>query len=133
MVKPRIIVADDSAAFCQKLTSLLEAEFEVVGTASDGKSALDLIRTTKPDLVVLDLGMPVLNGLEVTKELTKHSPSVVICSVETDPDIVDAARRAGALGYVCKMRAEKDLVLAVKTVLQGRSFTSPGLPKSPSR
>lgn len=105
MAKPRIIVADDSVAFCQKLTSLLEAEFEVVGTASDGRSALDLIRTTKPDLVVLDLGMPVLNGLEVTNELTKHSPSVVICSVETDPDIVEAARRAGALGYVYKMRA----------------------------
>lgn len=127
MARTRIIVADDNPAFRQKLTSLLAIEFDVVATAADGKSALDLVRSHKPDLVVLDLGMPVLNGMEVTRELAKHSPSVVICSVETDPEIVEALRQAGALGYVDKMRIEKDLILAVKSALQGKPFVSPGL------
>jgi len=125
--KLRIIVADDNPAFLRELTSLLEAEFDVVATAADGKSALDLIRRYKPDLVVLDLGMPVLNGIEVTRELAKHPPSppVVLCSVETDPEIVEAARQAGALAYVFKLRVQKDLILAVKSALQGKSFVSP--------
>jgi DNA-binding NarL/FixJ family response regulator len=127
LARLRIIVADDTPAFLRELTSLLEAEFDVVATAADGKSALDLIRRYKPDLVVLDLGMPVLNGIEVTRELAKHPPSppVVLCSVETDPEIVEAARQAGALAYVFKLRVQKDLILAVKSALQGKSFVSP--------
>ena len=66
-----------------------------------------------------------LNGIEVTRELAKHSPAVVICSVETDPDIVEAARQAGALGYVFKIRVHKDLILAMKSALQGKPFVSP--------
>jgi DNA-binding NarL/FixJ family response regulator len=129
LARLRIIVADDTPAFLRELTSLLEAEFDVVATAADGKSALDLIRRYKPDLVVLDLGMPVLNGIEVTRELAKHPPSppVVLCSVETDPEIVEAARQAGALAYVFKLRVQKDLILAVKSALQGKPFVSPAL------
>jgi DNA-binding NarL/FixJ family response regulator len=106
---------------------LLAAEFDVVATAADGKSALDLIRRYKPDLVVLDLGMPVLNGIEVSRELAKcsQSPPVVICSVETDPEVVEAARKAGALAYVFKVRVRKDLILALKSAVQGRPFLSP--------
>jgi len=125
LAKVRIIVADDNPPFLQDLVSLLADEFDVVATATDGKSALDLIRRYQPDLVVLDLGMPVLNGIEVTRELAKHSPGVVICSVETDPDIVEAARQAGALAYVFKVRVEKDLTLAMKSALQGKPFVSP--------
>ena len=125
MARLRIIVADDNPAFLRELISLLTAEFEVVATAADGKSALDLIRRYKPDLVVLDLAMPILNGIELTRELAKHSPSVVICSVETDPEIVEAARQVGALGYVFKVRVKRDLILAVKSAVQGRPFVSP--------
>ena len=125
----RIIVADDNPAFLQELTSLLKVEFDVVVTAADGKSALDLIRRYKPDLVVLDLGMPVISGLEVTRELAKCSqtPLAVICSVETDPELVEAARQAGAVAYVFKMRVRQDLILAVKSALQGKPFVSPAL------
>jgi DNA-binding NarL/FixJ family response regulator len=79
-------------------------------------------------VVVLDLGMPVLNGIEVSRELAKNpsSPPVVICSVETDPEIVEATRQAGALAYVFKLRVQKDLILAVKSALQGKPFASPG-------
>jgi len=122
-------VADDNPAFLRELTSLLAAEFEVVATATDGNSALDLIRRYTPDLVVLDLVMPALNGIEVSRELAKSSsrPPVVICSVETDPEIVETARQAGALAYVFKLRVQKDLILAVKSALQGKPFVSPAL------
>jgi len=124
LARLRIIVADDNPAFLCELTSLLAPEFDVVATAANGRSALDLIRRYKPDLVVLDLGMPLLNGIEVTRELAKHSPPVVICSVETDPEVVEAAQRAGALAYVFKVRIAKDLILAVKSALQGKPFAS---------
>jgi len=127
MARLRVLLADDNSAFLQKITSLLAIEFDVVATATDGNSALDLIRRYVPDLAVLDLGMPGLNGIEVMQELAKSSqdPPIVICSVETDPDIVEAARQAGALAYVFKVRVEKDLILAVKLALQGKSFVSP--------
>jgi len=127
MKRHRIVVADDIPGFLQKLASLLAAEFDVVATASDGKSALELIRHHKPDAVVLDLHMPLLNGIEITKQLADHSPipSVVICSVETDPEIIGATRQAGALGYVFKSRVEKDLIPAVKLAVQGKPFASP--------
>ena len=77
--------------------------------------------------MVLDLKMPGLNGIEVTRELSNHArrPAVVIYSVECDPDIIEAAREAGALGYVFKARIRKDLVAAVKSVVRGQSFVSP--------
>ena len=127
MARLRIVVADDNPSFLRELTLLLAAEFDVVATAADGKSALDLIRRYKPDLVVLDLHMPALNGIEVAGELAINPPSppVVICSVETDSEIVEAARQAGALGYVFKIRVHKDLILAMKSALQGKPFVSP--------
>jgi len=126
-VRPRIVVAEDNEAFLQKLISLLAVEFDVVGAAADGKSALDLIRRHQPDVVVLDVGMPVLNGIEVTREVAKDSPPVVICSVETDPEVIEAARQAGALAYVFKVRVNEDLLLAVKSALQGKPFVSQSL------
>jgi two-component system response regulator NreC len=125
--KARIIVADDSPAFLQILASLLALEFDVLATAADGQTALHLSSFHKPDVVVLDLEMPGLNGIEVTRELVKHSPAVVICSALTDPEIVEALRLAGAQAYVSKMRVARDLITAVKSVLEGKSFVSPGL------
>jgi DNA-binding NarL/FixJ family response regulator len=120
-------VVDDSTSFLDKFISVLGVEFDVVATALDGKSGLESIRSLRPDVVVLDLQMPVLNGIEVTKELTKHRPcpAIVICSVENDPEVVEAARQAGALGYVFKARIARDLVAAVKSVARGQSFVSP--------
>ena len=126
-MKLRIAVADDSAHFLNELISVLETEFDVVATATDGKSALESIRSCRPDVAILDLEMPVLNGIEVTRELSKDNPrpAVVICSVESDPDFIEAAREAGALGYVFKARVRKDLVAAVKLAFRGQSFVSP--------
>jgi len=126
-MKLSIVVADDNKAFLVKILSVVASEFEVVATAGDGRSALECIRLRRPNVAVLDLGMPGLNGIEVTRELTKDpsSPAVVICSVENDPEIVEAARQAGALGYVFKVRVAEDLIVAVKSAADGQSFVSP--------
>jgi CheY-like chemotaxis protein len=126
-VRPRLLVADDHSAFLKKLVLLLTTEFKVVATAADGNSALDLIRRYVPDLAVLDLDMLGLNGIKVTLELAKSSknPPVLICSIITDPDVVEAARQAGALACVFKARIEQDLILAAKSALQGKPFPLP--------
>ena len=125
-MKLRVVVADDNGSFLRELTSLLQTEFDVVGTAADGKSALECIRSCRPDVAVLDLEMPRPNGIEVTKELKKDhlGLAVVICSVEDDPEIIEAALQAGALGYVIKLRFAKDLIAAVKSTVRGESFVS---------
>lgn len=115
--KLRLVVADDNPAFLKTLFSLLELEFDIVATATDGQSALNQIRTERPDVVVLDLYMPGLNGIEITEELARHPPSppVVICSSESDAEIVAAARQAGATAYVFKSRIGTALIDAVKS------------------
>jgi DNA-binding NarL/FixJ family response regulator len=125
-MKLRVVVADDNPNFLEKMVSLLEIEFEVVRTVRDGKSALKTTIACKPDVVVLDLQMPGLNAIEIVKELMKYDtrPAALICSVEQDLEIVGAALKAGALGYVFKARAARDLNLAVKSVALGRSFVS---------
>lgn len=123
----RIAVVDDNADFLHYLISVLETEFDVVATATDGKSALEIIWSSCPDVVVIDLEMPLLNGIEVTRELSKHNPrpAVVICSVESDPEFIEVAREAGALGYVFKARIGIDLIAAVNSVARGQSYVSP--------
>ena len=125
-MKLRIVAADDSPMFLEKLVSILELEFDVVKTAKDGKSSLEVILECQPDVAVLDLEMPGLNALEITNELVKRNPSpaIVICSVEHDPDVVAASLRAGVLGYVFKACAARDLNAAVKSAARGQSFVS---------
>jgi two-component system response regulator DegU len=125
-MKLRIVAADDSPIFLEKLVSILELEFDVVKTARDGKSSLEVILECQPDVAVLDLEMPGLNALEITRELMKRNPrpAIVICSVEHDPEVVAAALKAGALGYVSKARAARDLNTAVKSAARGQSFVS---------
>ena len=125
-MKSKVVVADDNPAVLSLLVSLLGAEFDVVSTAENGQLALECIRRYKPDIVVLDLGMPVLNGIEVTRELKKlgPNPAVVICSAHRDQEIIEAAQGAGALGYVFKLHVHQDLIRAVKSAVRGESFIS---------
>lgn len=125
-IKCRVIVADDDARVLQTVVGALSEEFEVVATASDGRSALKVIQQLQPEVAVLDLNMPELNGIEVTQEIMRLQLDlgVVICSVESDPELIGAAKLAGALGYVLKRRLNKDLVKAVKSAACGRCFSS---------
>jgi len=122
----RILVVEDDRPVQKALKRLFESDGFAVEIKADGKSALESIRSGSPAVVVLDVEMPGLNGIEVTRELSKHTPrpAVVICSVAGDPEIIEVAREAGALGYVFKARIRKDLVAAVKSVARGESFVS---------
>jgi DNA-binding NarL/FixJ family response regulator len=125
-IKPRIIVADDNANVLLALVSALSTDFDVVATATDGRSALTHIERLQPCVAVLDLNMPELSGIEVAREIARLRLTcvVVICSVESDPELISAAQLAGALGYVLKRHLNKDLVLAVKRAASGEAFIS---------
>ena len=125
-MKLKVVVADDNAGALRHMMKLLETEFDIAATAENGQTALDCIRRLQPDVVVLDLKMPILDGIEVSRELGKiiPRPAIVICSIEDDPEIIGVALQAGALGYVLKMRMADDLVKAVNFAARGESFIS---------
>ena len=122
----RILVADDNRRALLTLVTALSRDFDVIATADNGRSALEQISRLQPSVAVLDLNMPELNGIEVTKEIARQrlSCAVVICSVAKAPELIEAALAAGALGYVCKRRLLQDLSIAVKHAAQGESFVS---------
>jgi CheY-like chemotaxis protein len=109
------LVADDNPRWLQMLVSIVEQKFEVVATALDGESALRAIFHHKPDVAVVDVGMPGLSGIEIARQLMSHGskPPVVICSAETAQESVEAAREAGAAGYVYKHCCARDLLPAL--------------------
>lgn len=124
-----VILADDNPAMVECAGGLLTPEFEILGAAADGQAALDLIDRLEPDLAVLDISMPVLNGLSVAKRLAEHGPipRIVFLTVHEDPAYISRALSTGALGYVIKSRMDPDLCLAVRAALTGRHFVSPGI------
>ena len=125
-MKLRIVVADDNTKMLLAIVCALSAEFEVIATATDGRSALTHIERLQPAVAVLDLNMPELNGIEITREVVRQrlACSVVICSVENDPDLIATALGAGAKGYVLKPKLNKDLAIAVRRAACGESFVS---------
>ena len=124
--QPTVVVADDNPALLYQMVALMKSEFDVVATAENGLLALKLARQHRPDVVVLDLWMPIVNGLEVARQLTQSASTarIVICSVETDPEIIQSTKQAGALGYVFKLSMTRDLVVAVKAAIRGEAFDS---------
>jgi two-component system response regulator NreC len=125
----RIILADDHAAMRHGLRLVLEQEkdFEVAGEVSDGRAAVSLAETVKPDVAVLDITMPNLNGIEAARQITAKQPgvSIVVLSMHADESFVLRALKAGARGYVLKESAEGDLINAIRLVSEGKSFFSP--------
>src|SRR5260221_1358111 len=113
-MKLRIVIADDNPAVLRQLVFLLGNEFEIVATVPDGALALEAIRCFRPDVVVLDIKMPVLGGIELTKILQKDpdAPAVVICSVDNDQGFVEAAQHAWPLRYEFKAHVAKVLICA---------------------
>jgi len=122
-------LADDHAVMRRGLRLVLEQQedFEVVGEASDGRGALSLAETVKPDVAVLDITMPNLNGIEAAHQLSTRQPSVstIVLSMHADESFVLRALKAGARAYVLKESAEGDLINAVRLVSEGKSFFSP--------
>jgi two-component system, NarL family, response regulator NreC len=129
----RILLADDHTVVRKGLRLLLEseAEFTVIADAADGRAAVALAEQHLPDVVVMDVAMPTLNGIEAARQITAKLPhiAVVFLSMHSDESYVLKALKAGARGYLLKDSAENDLIQAVKTVRQGKSFFSPAISK----
>jgi DNA-binding NarL/FixJ family response regulator len=127
----RVLVVDDYEPFRRFVCSKLRQKpgFLVVGEASDGLDAVQKAEEQQPDLIVLDLGLPRLNGLEVARRIRKLRPEckILFVSQESSADVAQETLRAGGLGYVVKANAASELVAAVEAVLQGRKFLSSGL------
>ena len=125
----RILLADDHQGFLATVVRLLAADFDVVGAVENGELAVQAAASLDPDVVVLDIAMPVMNGIEAACRLKKSGSraSVIFLTVQTQPDFVTAAFSAGALGYVLKPRLITDLVPAIREALEGRIFASSSL------
>ena len=127
--RPRVLLADDHALFAAGLTKLLEPNFEVVGTASNGRALVEAAKDCHPDVVLLDISMPVLNGLEAARQLsaTKPTPKLVFVTMHSDRPFVLESFRAGASAYVLKQSAASELSTALEEVLKDRIYVSPVL------
>ncbi len=133
MSRTRLMLADDHTIVRQGLRKILEEipEWEVVAEASNGREAVQQALEARPDVAVLDIGMPQLNGIEATRQIAKRRPEigVLILSMHADEAYVVQALQAGARGYLLKDSADADLIRAVTAVARGKSFFSPAVAK----
>jgi DNA-binding NarL/FixJ family response regulator len=123
----RLLLADDHTLVAEACKSLLEPEFQVVGIVNDGRALLRAALECRPDAAVVDVGMPLLNGLDAGEQIKRHLPSVklVYLTMVVAPEVAAEAFRRGASGYVLKSSAAEDLVTAIRRVLRGESYLSP--------
>ncbi|HEY7392309.1 MAG TPA: response regulator transcription factor, partial [Bryobacteraceae bacterium] len=127
----RMVIVDDHPFLRTGLRYVLEEqpEFRVVGEAADGREGVQLVEKEKPNVAILDIGMPNLNGIEAARQIHDSFPdvSIIMLSVHSDESYVLRALKAGARAYLLKQSAEADLITAVKAVIQGKSFFSPAV------
>lgn len=132
-MKVRVLLADDHALVRQGLRALLEREgLEVVGEAAHGRDAIRLASSLTPDVAIMDVSMPMMNGLDATQELCQASPrtKTILLTRHDEDHYVTAALRAGVRGYVLKTQAATDLVRAIQQVQQGQIYLSPGVSRA---
>lgn len=129
MSKPRILLADDHTLVAEAFKRLLEPECEVVGTVADGRALLRLAPQLKPDLVLVDLNMPLLNGLDASEQLKQTLPNIkiIVLTMNEDPEIAAETMRKWASGYLLKKSAGSELLKAVHEVLRGGKYVTPAL------
>ena len=129
--KSRIVIAEDHTILREGLRSLLSShpEFEIVGEAKDGREAIGCVEKFKPDLILTDLSMPRMNGMEAIKEIKRQSPEtkVLVLTVHKAEEYILATLQAGADGYLLKDSTHAELLMAVKHVLGGKRYISPGI------
>ncbi len=127
MNRPRVLLANDHLMMREKVTRMLESEFDIIGAVPDGEALLKEAAELDPYIVVLDITMPGLPGIEVAHRLRKTGShaKIVFLTVHEDPDFIREALATGALGYVVKPRLASDLLVAMREALEGRSFVSP--------
>jgi len=127
MTRPRILMADDHAMLLDAFRALLEPEFDVVGAVPDGRRLLEEFTRLHPDVVLLDIAMPLLNGLDAGRQLKalRKSVKLIYLTMNPDPDLAGEALRLGASGYLLKSSAFQELKQAIHEALRGRSYITP--------
>jgi len=124
---PRVLLADDHALLLGAFEKLLAGECEVVGQVADGRALVAAAEKLRPDVIVLDISMPILNGLDAGRQVkqTLKDVRLVFLTMNEDPDLAAEAFRAGASGYLLKRSAASELTTAIREVMQGRSYVTP--------
>lgn len=127
MTRPRVLLADDHRLLRETFAQVLEPECEVVGAVADGRAVLTEAVRLQPDIVVLDIAMPLLNGLDAARQLRQIMPEakVIFLTMNEDPDIAAEAFRVGASGFLLKNSAASELLQAIREVARGRSYITP--------
>ena len=123
---PRVLLVDDNEAMLARLSAMLKRDCTIVGAVTDGAAALAAVATLSPDVIVLDISMHGISGLDVARTLRRAGSTIpiVFLTVHDDAEIVEAAREAGGIGYVVKPRVASDLMVAVREARVGRPFVS---------
>lgn len=131
MNRTRILLADDHEMFAQGLCALLEDEFELVGSVRNGRALVDAAGQSNPDVIVADISMPVMNGLDAVRQLKKQgvTAKVIFLTMHADDRLLAEAFRCGGSGYVLKQSAGEELILAIRQVLAGHKYVTPLLAK----
>jgi DNA-binding NarL/FixJ family response regulator len=129
MERPRVLLGDDHVMFTDLLRSFLNRHFEVVGTAEDGEQVIAAVKQLHPDIVILDISMPVLNGIKAARKLREvgASSKIIFCTMQTDSAFLTEALNSGATGYVLKNAACSELIAAIHAVIQGCTYISVGM------
>ncbi len=124
--RTRVLLADDHPRILSRLTDLLEPEFKVIAVVGDGQSLIEMAESLQPDLIITDISMPILSGIEAARKIMQSTPQakIIFLTVHADPDYVREALELGAVGYVVKSRLVSDLQLAIGEVLEGRTYVS---------
>jgi len=127
MRRPRVLLADDHSLVLGAFENLLSGECDIVGQVADGRALIDAAEKLKPDVIVLDIGMPLLNGLEAGRQIKRRLRDVklVFLTMHEDADLAADAFRSGASAYLLKRSAASELVTAIREVMQGRSYVTP--------
>jgi DNA-binding NarL/FixJ family response regulator len=129
--RPRVLLADDHTMLLDAFRRLLEPRCEIVGTAADGRALVDLAANTRPDVIVLDISMPRLNGMDACAQLRRKIPELrwIFLTVNEDPDIAAEAIGLGASGYLLKSSASGELFTAIEQALAGKIYVTPLITK----
>jgi len=128
-MKPRLLLVDDHALILAGLSKLLEQQFDVIGAVNNGREVLEIVQRERPDMILLDISMPELNGIEAARQIQKIAPEIkiVFLTQQAGREYIYAAFQAGAKGYVLKQSAAAELITALEEVREGRFYLSPSI------
>jgi DNA-binding NarL/FixJ family response regulator len=131
MPKTRVLLADDHAIVVEGLQALLKDSFELVGVVHDGRALLDAVDKLQPDVIVTDVSMPLMNGVDAIRQIRSRRPDakVIVLTMHRDTQLAAEAFRAGVSGYLLKVSASEELITAIREVAQGRSYVTTLLAK----